>query len=202
MGNVMVPPPKMVDGRSVLEAQFFQYGSVKRDLTEKEKEKEDLPEKAKEDLRRDWSSSPRRVWSSSPTSSVPSDARVSSDDRVSSDVRSIAKYATAKYGSTLARLTKYAVTVGEKMSMPDLNRVFESLSSSQLAKPIQDTANLKNGSSIKTKRGSTWRNLRSSSQCAILKEFRRDRCDFSEFSEKALACSTHAADCGLSASTG
>ena len=119
-----------------------------------------------------------------------------SDDRT--------KYRTTKYGPTVECPAKYDVTVNDacaNMCKSILVVVRRSLSSSQLPQQIhwQDLANLNNGSSIKTKRGSTWRNLRSSNQCAILKEFRRDRCDFSE---KALACSTHAADCGLSASSG
>ena len=156
MGNAVVPPPKMVDGRSVLEAQFFQC--VKRDLTEKAKDEPQTCGSSNPEPQRCGSSIPtkeeakevrQRVWSLNPDDvidpddvRIPDDAddaqilsdaripRVSSDDRVSSDVRSILKYATAKYEATLARLTEYAVTVGEKLSMPDLNRVSASLSSS------------------------------------------------------------------------
>jgi hypothetical protein len=215
MGNAVVPPPKMVAGRSVLKAQFFQC--VNTDSTAEAK---DEPQRCgssiptKEEAKDGPQRRGQRVWSSIPDDVIDSDdvsaddarilkiQRVPSDDRVSSDVRSILKYATAKYEPTLARLTKYDVTVGKKVSMIDLNRVFSSLSSSQPAQPIQDVAILNNGSPIKTKRGFTCMNLRSSKQCAILKEFRRDRCDLSELSEKKTARSTHAVDCGLSACHG
>ena len=90
------------------------YGSVKRDLTAKAKEEphvpaSSIPEKAKEDLRR--SGVRIRVGSGVRIliydARVPNDARVPSDvlrvrssHDVSSDDRTIAKYATAKYGST------------------------------------------------------------------------------------------------------
>jgi len=209
----------------VLATQFFQC--VKRESTEKAKEEPQrcgssnpTKEEAKDEPQRCGSSNPDDVIDPddaddaripddaddariSKIQRVPSDVLgVRNDDRVSSDVRSILKYATAKYVPTLARLTKYAVTVGEKVSMTDLNGVFSSLSSSQPAQPIQDVAILNNGSPIKTKRGFTCMNLRSSNQCAILKEIRRDRCDLSDLSEKSPARSTHAVDCGLSACHG
>ena len=156
----------------MLATQFFQC--VKRESTAEAKEEpqrcgSSIPtkEKAKEEPQRCG----KRVWSSIPDDVIDSDdvsaddariskiQRVPSDDRVSSDVRSILKYATAKYEPTLARLTKYDLTVGEKMCLSDLNRVFSGLSSSQPAQPIQDVAILNNGSSIKTKRGFTCRNL-------------------------------------------
>ena len=138
---------------------------------------------------------PRRVWSLNPAkiknlSDVRSKIPSSKYDRT--------KYATAKYAPTVECSTKYEVTVDDaraNMCKSILVAVRRSLSSSQLLQPIQDTAKLNNGSSIKIKRGSTC-NVRSFDRCSILNEF------CSDCSEKALTASTIMAEVGLSASVG